>query len=442
MAASKLLLFCAFLALIFVKIRADSAPEEDLLTPEAPDSSLKIELDRLKSKISFLESSTHERTRELESKDESINRMEKIIQEKSDSIASLQSEIESLQQKISSDAKEQVGKAHERAGELEKQVKALRKEIETQDMKKDALEARASVAEKRIKELNFKLENLQKINDEQKARIRKTERALQVAEEEMMKANLKATSISNELKEVHGAWLPHWFGVHLGHYQSYMLTQWNERGRPALDVTIRKVLEQKALFEKWAEPHIETVKTKWIPVMQEWWLTFVTYLEPHMQTLTAKTVEVYHASKSSVAPHFVKLQKMADPYFQEAKKFTNPYIGQITTVTRPYFDKASVALKPYTKNTVRAYKRFIKSVAAYHRQVQGIVLEILKSHAFTEPFASKELVWFAASALLALPAIFLFKLCSAIFCKKAKQRTRSSHTNHTRRRAKRVHSDK
>ena len=48
--------------------------------------------------------------------------------------------------------------------------------------------------------------------------------------------------------------------------------------------------------------------------MMEQWLTFVTSLELHIHSLTAKTLEAYHASKSFVVPHVIKVQKMANPY--------------------------------------------------------------------------------------------------------------------------------
>ncbi|KAB1221636.1 hypothetical protein CJ030_MR2G024055 [Morella rubra] len=100
MAAKKLLLrFFLFSCLIysptfFTRITAESPLRE----PDSLDShSLKSELNHLKSWISILESTIEERNHELSSKDESIGQMERIIQEKSDIIASLQSEIEFFQ---------------------------------------------------------------------------------------------------------------------------------------------------------------------------------------------------------------------------------------------------------------------------------------------------------------------------------------------------------
>ena len=102
------------------------------------------------------------------------------------------------------------------------------------------LEARANIAEKKIHELNLKLENLQKIGDEQKTRVHKAEHLLKVAREEMLMAKLEAASVSEEFVKVHRCWVPHWLAVHLRYFQSYIVTHWNDHGRPALDLLIQK----------------------------------------------------------------------------------------------------------------------------------------------------------------------------------------------------------
>lgn len=436
MAALKLLIL--LIALICTTISAGSDIQQEIA---ASDSALELELEQLKSKISGLELSIDDKVRELKTKDETVLWSEKIIDEKSDSIQSLQAEIDSLQKRGSVETNEQVGKAHARASELEKQVEKLKKEIEAQKVKKDALEARTTEAETKIQKLDLQLQNLQKINDEQKHRIRKTERALQVSEEEMVKFKLEATSKSKELIEVHGAWLPRWFETHLVSFQSFIATHWNQHGKPALNIATQKGLQTIGQAQKWAELHMETTKSIWILAVKEHWISFTAFVEPHVQSLTAKTVEVYESSKSTITPHVVRAHKLADPYFQEAKKFTKPYIDHVVAVTKPHVDKAQVALKPHTKKAVRVYKKFLKS-ATYHNQVQATVKETLNKHELTRPLATKELVWFLASALLALPVVFLPRFFSAMFCKKTKKPVRNTHTNHTRRRHKRVHVDK
>ncbi|ONI27299.1 hypothetical protein PRUPE_1G078300 [Prunus persica] len=421
MATSKILVFSIFLALLFSRITADPPLPNDGASASAPEvagSSLKLKLELLQLKVSLLESSLDEKNRELKEKDESIRQMEKIIQEKSNSIALIQSGIESVQ-----------------AGGLEKQVKRLREDIIMQNKRKDELETRASIAEQKIRELSLKLENLQKVSDGQKIGIRRTERDLQVAEEEMMKEKFGISSISRDLTEAHGGWLLHTFAVHIGNFQSYIVTYWNELGRPALDLGIEKALEIKTQVEVWAELNIESIRTKWIPSLKKQSFAFIACLKPHIQSIATNTVDVYHSSKRSIAPLVFKVQKLADPYIQEAKKFTDPYIDQVAMVTRPHFDKVSVVLQPCAEKVIYAYGQFIRTATFYHHEVE----EMLKGNEFTQSLASMEVAWFAAAALLALPAVFLFKLYSAIFRKKTKKRSYSSQENHTRRRLKRAY---
>ncbi|KAG5565033.1 hypothetical protein RHGRI_001047 [Rhododendron griersonianum] len=416
MAIPRLLLLSLFLTLVLGKIAADAEISDDEAPkPELSQSSLEIELEHLKSKISSLESSIAEKTGELKSKDENIKQMENILQEKSATIALLQSDVQAREQKGSVDVKEQLGRAHARVGELENQVDSLRKELETQTKKRDAVEARLNVAEKKVLDLNLKLESLKKINDEQKSRIHKTERALQAAEEEMVKARLEATTVAKDLTEVRQAWIPHWLATHLVDCQSFIVTHWKETGKPILDSTFQEALQKKDQLRKWAEPHVETVKTTWIPIMKDQWVGFVTQIRPHVESLTAKTIELYHASKDTIQPHVVKIQEMVDPHFQEVKKITKPYIDQVATVAKPHLEKTRVFLKPYTKNVVRTYKKFVKAATMYHRQVQATISEKLRNHELTKALATDELVLFVASALMAVPVIVLFKVVSAIF---------------------------
>ncbi|KAM5565452.1 golgin IMH1-like [Rosa sericea] len=445
MASSKLLILSVFLALVFSQIRAEASVKEDepleVVRSDGPDSSaLRIELDQLRSKIHSLEFEVEEKVKQLHSKDQIVEQKNKIIQVNSDVIMALQKEVDSLQKKGSLDVEKQVGEAHARAGELEKQVDKLKKELEAQHKEKEALEARANQAEKKIDVLILKIDKIEKTNDEQKTKIRNTERALKVAEEEMLRAKFEATSKAKALTEVHGAWLPHWLAVHFGYCQSFVEKYWNEHGKPAAEVVIQKALEKKAQAGKWAEPHVEAVKTKWIPAVKEQWSVAKDSVEPHVQSLRTKSIEAYKTSKSTLAPHVIKAQEFVDPYFQEAKKFSKPYVDQVATVAKPHVEKVRVVLKPYTKQVVQAYEKFLKSASTYHHQVQTTVRDTLKKHELTRPLATKELEWFAASALLALPILILFRVLSSIFCTKSTKPVRSTH--HSRRKAKRGHPDK
>ncbi|GAB2286379.1 hypothetical protein Dimus_020795 [Dionaea muscipula] len=446
MAGSKFLVFSVLLfALIFGTGRADEDVPISKAVEEAQSddaSAFKIEVELLKSKIQLLEKNIEESSTILKSKDESIAKLEKAIQEKSDNVAALQSEKELLQKKGTSDAEERVVKAHAHAGELQKQVDSLKKEIEGQNTEKYALETRAKEAEKIIEELTLKAEDLQKVIDEQKVMISKTERALQVAEEELMKAKFEATSRTKELLEVHGAWLPPWLAEHAIRLEALIKTEWNEHGTPVMEILSQRMLEMNAQSKKWAEPHIETIKSKWVPATKEQWVIVKEYVVPHIQSLNTRTSEMYESSKHAIKPHIVKIQEVADPYYQEVRKFSKPFVDQVATVAKPHVEKARIALKPYTKKAVHVYRKFLESATTHHNQLQDAVHERLKNNEFTKPLATKELVWFVASALLALPVIVLSRTFSSVFGKKSKKSSRGAHSHQSRRKGKRGHPDK
>ncbi|XP_055822575.1 uncharacterized protein LOC129891293 isoform X3 [Solanum dulcamara] len=422
MAFLKLLLYSFLFLQIFTTISSNDS--EPIIDSDA-DSSIRLQLDQLNSKISLLESRIDESTRELRTKDARIKELENTVDLKLAKLASLQSELQLFQEKGSLTAKELVSKANVRATELERQIDVLRRETEAQNEKKAILEISTNEAEEKILELNLKLESLQRINEEQNARIRKTKRALQVAEEEMMKAKLEASSVSEQLEE------------------SIVMTYWNEHGRPALDLTLKKALETKSEVVKMVEPHIHSFKTKWIPAMKERSVKFAHEAGPHIQRLKTKTIHLYHESKKFMEPHIVNAQEVIQPYVQEVRKVANPYVDQVSLVMKPHIEKARVLLQPYTKKVHRHYRKVKKTVSLYHHQAQENIHHMLKNNLITKPYATKELAWYLASALLAVPVIFLLNLVSDFRrSKKPKKHSRRHHKSHTRRRAKRAHPDK
>ncbi|MQL70257.1 hypothetical protein Taro_002555, partial [Colocasia esculenta] len=467
MGISKILLFFIVFSLVLAGIRADAGVVdaddgvvEDRVEQEVPEyaAPLKVELEQLRLKISALESSIAEGNRLLKAKDETILQFENVVKEKAEKIASLHAEIELLQKKGAVDAEELVGKAHARSADLEKQVENLKSDIQAQKRKRDALEARAIEAEIKVEQLNAKLENvgaqnsisslfllldiLQQTSDEQKRRIKKTERALKVAEEELMKVRLEASSKKKELTEMHGAWLPPWLAIHLDQCQATAATHWNKHGKPACDAFVQKVTEILAQAHKKVEPHLVTAKKTWMPALERQWTTIRTSVEPYAKSVATKAVDVYEVSVITLKPHLVRVQEAADPYLQNAKKFSKPYIDQVATITKPHAEKVRVVLKPYTKKIVHVYGRFLKSATTYHRQIQVSAKEVLEKHELTKQLATKEFVWFAASAFLALPIFFVFQLLASIFRKKPRKSSQGTHSNHAPRRHKRRHGDK
>jgi len=163
--------------------------------------------------------------------------------------------------------------------------------------------------------------------------------------------------------------LPPWLATHAARSMEVVSNHWNEHGKPAFDSLLQKASEKSAQAKKWAEPHVETAKTKWMPVAKEKWATLKKNAEPYVQMVSEKSVEVYQTSSDFIRPHLVNAHQVADPYFQEAKKLSKPYIDQIVTATKPHVEKIRTTLKPYTKRARHVYGQFLQTATTYHQQV-------------------------------------------------------------------------
>ncbi|XP_010541135.1 PREDICTED: uncharacterized protein LOC104814666 isoform X1 [Tarenaya hassleriana] len=391
------------------------------------------ELEELRSRVSALASIFKEREVELLSKEETIQRMETTIREKSDKISQLQSEIDFIE---SASSVKRKGKAEEQVYQLEKQIFKLKREAEAQNKRRLELETRTEVAERRVVELNSKLENLLKVNVEQKQRIHNTEFSLKSAEERLSKVESFAVSSYKKFIEVNWEKLSDKFDFHSSQARAYLMTRWSEYLRPTLSTTVQKASKKMDEVRKWSEPHIQTLNNKWVPHIKDMWLTCAIYLEPKIQSLTQKSVEVYHMSKQALSPYLVQAMDTTYDYFQVAKRHTQPYTTRVVTVAKPHWDKAHVAFEPYAEKMRHAFTKLLNSTAVYHQQAQ----EMLKNNELTKPVATVDLAWFVATALLGLPLIFVIKFLSAISNTKPK---RNSHKHHHgsngHRRAKRRH---
>jgi len=53
---------------------------------------------------------------------------------------------------------------------------------------------------------------------------------------------------------------------------------------------------------------------KWIPAVKEKCVKATTYVGPHVEKVSTKSVEIYRVCRSTITPHFVKVQELTAPY--------------------------------------------------------------------------------------------------------------------------------
>lgn len=397
------------------------------------DAVLTFELERLKTETSKLELILEEKNIDLNIQSKLIAEREKEIEYKSQAITSLQAAAD-LQTKESGDDNTQIEKVYTRISELEKKVESLKGSIRNQKQELYSMGLRADEAEKKAQEQVLKYEKMENFVAERWIQIRQTEQALHIAETIMLRAQAEAAAKTDDLIKAYGALLPPWIVVHLHKFKALVASYWAEHGEPVVNLLREKVSEKVVAANERANLHFD----RWGPTMQKQWQQLIILASPHIKSIKARCIERFEMLWNAIFPHLVRGREFVEPQAKMVRKFSRPYIAKAASAIRPHLDKARVVLSPCTDQAAAAYRRFTVYATTYHYQLQGFVRQTLNKYELTAALATKELAWFLASALLALPLFGILMLYPSICSvnRKAVKPVQRIHTGNGRKKTK------
>lgn len=367
---------------------------------------------QLKIKINILEEES--KTKEL------------ILSEKQSKITALEQEFNTLQaRKEASEnealAQQKIDSAMSKVRELESQLQSL--QAETEKLRVEAnlyADYAKSVEESANTHLNDK-EKVIKALEDQKDRLQKAERGLQIAEAAMLKAKAEAEEKAKKLEELHKGWLPPWAATHAEALQEVASSRWSTHGAPVAENLQRTVSNKAGDLHQFVKPHLDTFHSKVNPVIQQRWQKLVLAVAPHLETVKKAGV----SSREYIAPYVATVKKTISPYVETTRQMIKPYVDQVKTFAAPHLEKVNTVAGPH-------YRRAVTAATSYHEKVQSHLNETLGQYEFLSSFVNNDVIWFLAAALLALPCVTVFMFLRSLFAPKRvvhhHKRHRSSHS--------------
>lgn len=109
--------------------------------------------------------------------------------------------------------------------------------------------------------------------------------------------------------------------------------------------------------------------------------------------------------------HVAQVHESVDPYVKTVRAKSKPYVDHATKILSPHLEKAG----PYVKIANDHYQNVVSQATTYHEQLQDSVKGTMGKHEVLARWATKELIWFLASALLALPVVASLLVFSSVF---------------------------
>lgn len=111
----------------------------------------------------------------------------------------------------------------------------------------------------------------------------------------------------------------------------------------------------------------------------------------------------------------LQVHESVDPYVQTVKEKSQPYVEQAANFLSPHLEKANTVAGPYVKIANEHYQTVVSQASTYHEHLQDSVKGTMGKHEVLARWATKELIWFLASALLALPVVASVLVFSSVF---------------------------
>jgi DNA repair exonuclease SbcCD ATPase subunit len=292
-------LVCAFAAVV----RADDGIP--------PSYEYGNEIVALKSKLSLLEEGLKHKELSLSEKESKISELEQEL----DALRTRKEETED-----SKLAQLKIDSALSKVRELESQVQSLQEESDKLRVEADLHANRAKTVEETATGHLTEKEKATKALEDQKIRLQKAERGLQIAEAAMLKAKAEAEEKAKKLDDLHKAWLPPWASTHADTLTKTASGHWSTHADPVVKNLQRTASSKAADAHEYIKPHLETFHTKVNPLIKEKWQKLAAAAAPHLETVKKAGV----SSREYIAPHVETVQKTVTPYVEVCIFFLSP----------------------------------------------------------------------------------------------------------------------
>lgn len=403
------LLFCVGL------VTGDAGVEEEVGAGGDKVAPLIKEIERLKSQVGGLESSLEKKEAHLGvvEKELTVLKDQRTHGDEKEALSKLEKELDSMAVKVK---------------QLEDQVVAATKQSEQAHKYAQALKVRAENSEESVRDLTAKYEKSQASFLASKKHAADVEKELRNAELDISEAEKRLKVHGEELSRVHNQWLPPWAASQFGILQTRASTKWSTHAKPQVDALYRQASARALDAHAYLKPHFDSVVSKVGPEAQKHWKTVTDSVGPQVELVRSKTFKGYNVFRKEyvgkaqefLEPHFKNVVETSRPYVTRVQERTRPYVDQISTASKPYIEHTKNFVNPYVEKASPYYRGAISGALNQHENLQEVVRQTLSKNELAASFITQELVWFIASAILALPVFMVFLILSALFGGKKK----------------------